>query len=781
MGKTLLKYLTSGLLVLFFTTGCSDTEIDLYNDRMTDPYIEASDEVKIKSYALEGEIAVRTNVWWKASVLFPADNPHGEWVTITQDEGMGDFTFTLTAEANISGKPRTATLHITSEDGEKVIRDIKITQTDDAFFELDSKEATVPISVNQGQFFLSGSSDWETEIDCEGGWLTADETGRPGINVPLTYSFASNTTGKDRTGVITVRSVSDETVAETFTVCQKGTMLTPVLTVTNNDLLSAVWTPEADDISVVSYTIEMRKPDGSLLKSIEGFTETTLELASGAANTYPEFDEYIGPFTLTVIAQTTDPAIFTTSETVGMHTAFATGSDLDTYEDTGLIACARHFQNINRRLNGKYLQTENIDFRGNSFTAVGSANAPFTGTYDGGNMTISNAELRNDTDKNLAGLFGKISGSKARVEHLKVERFTSSIKASGNGATAGLSCVVGYNAGGVVSDVTATDCTFSLGVNTTFGYVVGNNDGGQIEKCRVVNTSGGGRISVSAGGWIGGIAGYSQNGGIIRGCRVLGAEQLEARAAAGGIVGYIANSKIINCHNSSPVAANIGSGGIVGRAEGVIEITGCGNSGTVSLVKVNSAGFIGGILGYSTDTAAGSIISKCYNTGDIAIENRNSKNYIGGLCGSLKNTALSDCYTRGNIYAISSGAKNADFYCGGLCGLWDNKSNSASAQRCYCTMNFSKLINTKVTIGGIVGQKDMAATSLSNVFYLSGTALNAIGTGDATVGEGVSAQSESALKQASTYSSWTDFDIIWNFPAENGGFPGLIDNPEQTL
>ena len=161
-----------------------------------------------------------------------------------------------------------------------------------------------------------------------------------------------------------------------------------------------------------------------------------------------------------------------------------------------------------------FLQTADITYDGttNNYTPVGRLKTnPFGGSYDGGGHTISGINIT--TSENNIGLFGRID-STATVQH-----------------------------------VTLASTTFT-GHNNV-GGIVGVNDRGTVQDCRVEST-----VNIYANSsqddyFHGGIVGSNYNHGAIRGClsaATVSRQNYSRTARYGGIVG--------NNENTYPIVAN---------------------------------------------------------------------------------------------------------------------------------------------------------------------------------------------------------------------------------
>ena len=211
--------------------------------------------------------------------------------------------------------------------------------------------------------------------------------------------------------------------------------------------------------------------------------------------------------------------------------------------------------------------------------------------------------------------------------------------------------------------------------------------------------------------YCGGICGYFQ--GTISGCYNEGI--IKSLNYAGGIVGYVEQSNIIDCYNTGNVTSNNKTqqyasiaGGIVGALNNyqpVGRAESCFNKG-----HIVSSGEAGGIAGY----AAGQI-NKCYNEGNI--EGGTS---VGGLCGFYGGPGMniiSSCYNTGTIsreYMQDEVPPFVEFGSGGIVGVLTNASY-LSVLSCYNKGYVYGSFNT----GGVVGK----SRTPSNISYCYNIAL----------------------------------------------------------
>ena len=211
-------------------------------------------------------------------------------------------------------------------------------------------------------------------------------------------------------------------------------------------------------------------------------------------------------------------------------------------------------------LTAKCLLFDDIDFGGEAWTSVGTADNGFTGTFDGQGHTISNMKI---TGTGYVGLFGYIEE------------------------------------GGTVQNVQFKDVDISNAADYT-GIIAGRNDG-IISHCQIEE---GGVFGNQQIKHIGGIAG--QNYGTISCCEVADGQVIANYTSTncGGISGSNSGEgQIVACSYSGQVSM----GGIVGYNDGG-KINACWANATFA----GSSNYKGGVCG---DLLNGEIVA-CYWSGN---------------------------------------------------------------------------------------------------------------------------------------------------------------------
>lgn len=254
---------------------------------------------------------------------------------------------------------------------------------------------------------------------------------------------------------------------------------------------------------------------------------------------------------------------------------------------------------------GNFYQLLNdIDLKGITFTPIGDVTNEFTGSFDGGNYTLSNLFI-DATGTNKQGMFGR-TGVSSLLYNLKIT--LADITCGGEcgvlvGEHRGVTRNVhvqgkidsnGVGAGGLVGHMRSSSETYDsranvaiISTSTNIGGLVGFIDGGKVDNSQaygdvqssdMTTTSIGGFIGSTSpnteisnslasgtvsghryvGGFIGGAGGVST---VIKNSYALG-HVIATGTPAGGFVGNIADATISNCFSQGDSS----DGGFVGRS-----------------------------------------------------------------------------------------------------------------------------------------------------------------------------------------------------------------------
>ena len=312
-----------------------------------------------------------------------------------------------------------------------------------------------------------------------------------------------------------------------------------------------------------------------------------------------------------------------------------------------------------------------IDFKGiDSFKSIGyyknnSENCPFSGFFDGQNVTIKNLIIK-DNDLSTAGLFGY--GTNCGISNITLE---STCDISGTMYIGG---IIAYCKNGTITNChNYGNITGPQDDNARAGGILGSSDESIIIGCSNEGiVSGGCRlggitafscgtvsecinkgtiVSSYSGSYIigfAGIAGDNYYGGTVINCKNYG--HIEGFSTGGGIVGDNDGSIKVTTIESCTNYANVKclknyAGGIVGTSTGKVKE--CNNNG-----NIEGTSNVGGIIGKAgkLDGMSNSEVSDCLNTGDIIGSIDIDPSFvqgIGGIVGSNDNSHIKNCKVTG--------------------------------------------------------------------------------------------------------------------------------------
>ena len=305
----------------------------------------------------------------------------------------------------------------------------------------------------------------------------------------------------------------------------------------------------------------------------------------------------------------------------------------------------------------------------------------------------------------------------------------------------------GYvGSGGTVKNVTVSGTVSGRGSNISVGGVVGKNSG-TIENCHnTVAVSGSGTGGSGDSIFVGGVVGYNSSGTITN-CSntstVSGDGSKGDNIYVGGVVGYNSKGTVTNCSNTGTVSGNgsvngfygdsISVGGVVGENSGIGTVENCYNTGTVS--SDNSAADIGGVVGSMLYGDPKGTVKNCYNAGMV----KGSAYNAGGVVGFTynQNSTIENCYNTGTV--------NGSSYVGGVVG-------------------FAK------------SEPVIPINSITNCYYLTGTAAKGIGGSSSSIENSPQPLTEEKFANKENFIGW-DFASTWEM-SELLGRPILRSNRE---
>ena len=290
----------------------------------------------------------------------------------------------------------------------------------------------------------------------------------------------------------------------------------------------------------------------------------------------------------------------------------------------------------------------------------------FSGTFDGGNYTISGLKI--NTTSSYTGFFG-CAGCGAEIKNVQLKG-TVDTTANASGA------LIGYGR----NDLTVVNCTTDVTVNG----------------------------AARAAGIIGGYDSYVADNSLrIIGCTNKGAITGTGEQPA-GIVGRIVNNgsgfelQIIGCTNEGTIGTKSYASGIMasytGKAAATVEIKNCVNSGAIT-GNSYSAGIAGNVNAAAADVNV--TIQDCINEAPI-----NSPAFVGGIGGRIETSkagasiVIKNCQ---NYAKITSSTAGSYVFSGGIAGMVTATYGPITVSQCYNEGTITGYTSKEVAIGGIVG------------------------------------------------------------------------------
>ena len=236
------------------------------------------------------------------------------------------------------------------------------------------------------------------------------------------------------------------------------------------------------------------------------------------------------------------------------------------------------------------------------WTPIGTESQPYTGTFDGGNHTITGLKIDQSGTDNV-GLIGRLGS------------------------------------GGKVQDVTLTEVNVTGG--TYVGGIAGQTDG-TVENCSVNGT-------VTGQNQTGGIVG--RNFSTISGCSAEGT--VTGNTNVGGIsglcvpnydtgTGSLIGSTIEGCHSTAAVSGISSVGGVLGNLGNNSFLMACYSTGNVTATITYGHANVGGVVGINGQGT----VTACYHaTGKIT---SSVGDRIGGIAGCNDQGTFTACYWENN-------------------------------------------------------------------------------------------------------------------------------------
>jgi hypothetical protein len=468
-----------------------------------------------------------------------------------------------------------------------------------------------------------------------------------------------------------------------------------------------------------------------------------------------------------------------------------------------------------------------IDLESNEWTPIGTNTAPFTGTLDGKDFTITNLKIT--TSQVYVGLFGYNEGTIKNLKFANVDiNVTGGLSANIYGGA-----FIGYNnsnsdlenlhtlsgiiyikkrgtnegtAGGLIGYQITNQSIINSSNNVNITGELLDATGGVVGKLKnsitISNSSNSGSVT-SANMIVGGLIGNGNSATITNS---MNSGNVSGSSVVGGLIGVGNSATITNSMNSGNVSGSSGVGGLIGVGI-YATITNSMNSGNVSA----SGWYVGGLIGEGDSTT----ITNSTNSGNVSgiyfvgglvgngsesiTNSMNSGNvtgasgYVGGLIGYSYSITITNSMNSGNVSAsgyvggligdgdsatitnsYNSGQVSGIYYVGGLIG------NLNFSLYIYYSANFGNVVSTTNTIavGGITGFLP-AINDIEQSYYSGSITSNGVAVDGIAFGTKVTDLSTFNLAFFTTTLEWDT--EIWDFTGldiVNGVYPTLRNMPE---
>ena len=425
-------------------------------------------------------------------------------------------------------------------------------------------------------------------------------------------------------------------------------------------------------------------------------------------------------------------------------------------------------------VDGKYVLTSDINFKGKDLNGGGSANGnmdplspdgDFIGTFHGdGHKIIGLILISSDSSGYTSfGLFAKV-GEGVVLDGIGLEGGSTTIESSDTEAGS----LVGY-----AESLTMTNCyntgdiTVTGSMNAYVGGLISYATSLTMTNC--YNT-GDITITISSTSHIyaGGLIGYndvspititdSYNTGDIT-TKTTG--ETTSYIISGGLVAYSDSSvTMTNCYNMGDLtatAANADVGGLVAYSDSSVTMTNCYNAGDITATVTSSSyAHAGGLVVYTSSVT----MTNCYNAGDIKATSSLSDAYAGGLVVYTYSVTMTNCYNAGDITVTVASSSYA--CAGGLVA----EADELMVTNCYSAGDIKATSSSDAYAGGLIG--NVYSSAMVTNCYFSGSASDSIGNGIENVlfDGGISSRENPSGKlsfadlqnEASYYSGITDVD-----------------------
>lgn len=358
-----------------------------------------------------------------------------------------------------------------------------------------------------------------------------------------------------------------------------GTLFSPYIFDTDNEHEFMFLVKRSTGVgSTTQEELVIVKPDGTVVLQL------TPDEEKGKLATISTCNIGTKDATLYILYMTQSRVITLTHDFYNLPlTKFALGGD-GSEEAPFQIATVGDLQAVELAPTAHYQVANDFDAFNYNFRPI---DAPFTGSIDGQNHTITGLGIQSTDD--VQGIFSTLQdGSVVKDLNFNLANITDQGKAQYIGLLGGEAL------GTTISNVHVTDLSIASDASATVGGLVGNLTlYSTVNDCSVRAAN----INTLNGANVGGIVGAAHTSSVIKACAFTG--EISADNAIGGIAGSSdGNCEIRNCHVDADIYANHTVGGVIGYSKRDKVANNLIEGSIMSLLPSWDGPATGGVIGY---------------------------------------------------------------------------------------------------------------------------------------------------------------------------------------
>jgi hypothetical protein len=316
-------------------------------------------------------------------------------------------------------------------------------------------------------------------------------------------------------------------------------------------------------------------------------------------------------------------------------------------------------------LSANFELAQDIVYPAGPHTPIGSAGAPFTGNFEGGDHSISGFTTANSALSHV-GFFSHTDGANIQNLHL--------INAQVYGSDY-VGILIGHAENGSnIYNVRAEGTVTGVSSSGSIGGLIGSlgDPGTSLDSC-----SSSADITLDANGRGGSLVGIVEFSASVSNCNASGSVTGAGNAnrSLGGLIGRLDDSFVSYTYSTGAVndgnisTANLYAGGLVGEviASSTFSsfVSSSFSTGAVTTISSGAQSSTGGLVGIMDGTAGGSAgVDSSYSTSTVTSSTGDASSAVGGLVGECNTATISESFSIGNVISNGHLSENASLFLG---------------------------------------------------------------------------------------------------------------------